>query len=157
VNISFEVVKIGWFEMYQEEEIETLYRNLIETIGPELMHNSEEWACFQCGVYQIRLFPGGTVIHAIIDSDPATDISWISIYTQGEKVYKRCKIIVSSLTVVYILYYAQKSTRLAQDVKNAPPRWKRERYSSRRKKISVVPRVIPSSLLCLGQSQGPKG
>lgn len=128
MDIIFEVVKIGWFEMYQEEEIETLYRNLIETIGPELMHNSEEWACFQCGMYQMRFFCRRIVIHGIIDSDrPAADISWISIYTQGENVYKRCKIIVSSLPVVYILHYAQKSTRLAQDAKNAPPRWRRGR------------------------------
>ncbi|KAJ7455057.1 hypothetical protein FB451DRAFT_1184389 [Mycena latifolia] len=49
VDITFEVVKIGWHEMYQEEEVEQIYRDLIATIGPELMHNSESWGCFGCG------------------------------------------------------------------------------------------------------------
>ncbi|KAJ6526735.1 hypothetical protein B0H19DRAFT_1084321 [Mycena capillaripes] len=86
VDITFEVVKIGWYEMYQEEEVEQIYRDLIATVGPELMHNSDSWGCFECDVM---------ISHADIDPDrPATDIDWMSIYTQGDKVYKRCKIFI---------------------------------------------------------------
>jgi hypothetical protein len=49
VEIEFEVVKIGWYEIYENTEIETLYREFIERIGPELRHNSEGWGCYQCG------------------------------------------------------------------------------------------------------------
>ncbi|KAJ7473685.1 hypothetical protein B0H11DRAFT_2036878 [Mycena galericulata] len=74
--MTFEVVKIGWYEMYTEEEIETLYHEFIASIVPELKHNSETWKCFECDL-------------------PATDIDWMSIYSQGEEIFNRCKIIIS--------------------------------------------------------------
>ncbi|KAJ7908181.1 hypothetical protein B0H13DRAFT_1878837 [Mycena leptocephala] len=49
VEIEFEIVKIGWYEIYENTEIETLYREFIERIGPELRRNSEGWGCYQCG------------------------------------------------------------------------------------------------------------
>lgn len=49
MDINFEIVKIGWYEIYVDKEIETLYRDFIERIGPELTRNSEEWACTLCG------------------------------------------------------------------------------------------------------------
>jgi hypothetical protein len=49
VDITFEVVKIGWYEIYYDEEIDVLYREFIASIGPELAHNSEAWACLGCG------------------------------------------------------------------------------------------------------------
>jgi hypothetical protein len=51
VDIIFEVLKIGGYEMYQEEEVKQRYRDLSATIGPDLMHNSEGWTCFICGMY----------------------------------------------------------------------------------------------------------
>ncbi|KAF7373932.1 hypothetical protein MSAN_00605600 [Mycena sanguinolenta] len=75
LEVTFDVVKIGWYEMYQDTEIERLYHEFVEKIGPELAHNSEEWACLQCGL-------------------PATDIAWISLYTS--KIHKRCTILISA-------------------------------------------------------------
>ncbi|KAJ7854658.1 hypothetical protein B0H13DRAFT_1903556 [Mycena leptocephala] len=75
VDIIFEVLKIGRYEMYQEEEVKQRYRDLSATIGPDLMHNSEGWTCFICG-------------------RPATDIDWMAVWTPGEKVYKRCVVTI---------------------------------------------------------------
>jgi hypothetical protein len=50
VDIVFEGVKIGWYEIYEDKEIEKLYRDLIARISPELIHNSEPWACLECGL-----------------------------------------------------------------------------------------------------------
>lgn len=51
MDIIFEVLKIGWYEMYQEEEVKQRHRDLCAAISPDLMHNSEGWTCFICGVY----------------------------------------------------------------------------------------------------------
>ncbi|KAJ7123375.1 hypothetical protein C8R44DRAFT_875581 [Mycena epipterygia] len=77
VEILFDVVAIGWYEIYENTEIETLCRELIKRIGPELTHNSETWACLECG-------------------GVATDIEWLSTYTHAEMIYKRCKILISA-------------------------------------------------------------
>ncbi|KAJ7314246.1 hypothetical protein DFH08DRAFT_972988 [Mycena albidolilacea] len=73
-HITFEVVKIGWYEIYCDEEIDALYREFIASIGPELAHNSEAWACLGCG------------------GRPAPQTGWVSLYT--EKINKRCSIII---------------------------------------------------------------
>ncbi|KAJ7624058.1 hypothetical protein DFH06DRAFT_1340092 [Mycena polygramma] len=48
VDILFDVVTVGWYDMYQDTEIEALYRDLIERIGPEISQNSEAWTCLNC-------------------------------------------------------------------------------------------------------------
>ncbi|KAJ6506604.1 hypothetical protein C8R45DRAFT_1175662 [Mycena sanguinolenta] len=77
LDIIFDVVKIGWYEVYQETEIETLYREFVEKVGPEVAHSSDEWACLECGL-------------------PATDIAWMSLYTVLEDLFKRCIILISA-------------------------------------------------------------
>ncbi|KAJ7224932.1 hypothetical protein B0H12DRAFT_1328794 [Mycena haematopus] len=77
VEITFDVVKVGWYDIFTDTEIETSYREFIERIGPELMHNSEKWACLQCDL-------------------PATDIDWTSMYTASEHLYQRCTIIITA-------------------------------------------------------------
>ncbi|KAF7344911.1 MYND-type domain-containing protein [Mycena venus] len=75
VEITFDVVTIGWYDIYEDTEIESLYREFVEKIGPELTHNSDKWACLECGL-------------------PATDIAWVSVYTVVEYFYKRCTILI---------------------------------------------------------------
>ncbi|KAJ6506621.1 hypothetical protein C8R45DRAFT_1208676 [Mycena sanguinolenta] len=74
LEITFDVVKIGWYEMYQQTEIETLYCEFVEKIGPELTHNSNEWVCRECGL-------------------PANDIAWMSMYTT--QLHRRCTVLIS--------------------------------------------------------------
>ncbi|KAJ7624066.1 hypothetical protein DFH06DRAFT_1142621 [Mycena polygramma] len=76
VVISFDVVTVGWYDIYQDSEIEEHYRDLLERIGPELSHNSETWACLECDL-------------------PATDIGWFSMYHTTQQPYKRCTIMIS--------------------------------------------------------------
>ena len=96
--MTFEVVKIGWYEAYTEEEIETLYGEFIESIVPELKHNSDTWKCVECGPCLYLLLKS----RSLMDSDlPATDIGWMSIYSQDEEIFNRCTIVVSPLSVVH--------------------------------------------------------
>ncbi|KAJ6506599.1 hypothetical protein C8R45DRAFT_922781 [Mycena sanguinolenta] len=38
LEITFDIVKIGWYDIYHDTEIETRYREFVEAIGPELTH-----------------------------------------------------------------------------------------------------------------------
>ncbi|KAJ7686697.1 hypothetical protein B0H17DRAFT_1136781 [Mycena rosella] len=71
LDISFTIVHIGWYDIYEDKNIEILYREFIARIGPELTHNSDSWDCFECG-------------------RPATDSAWLSIYSETEEIYNRC-------------------------------------------------------------------
>ncbi|KAJ6596240.1 hypothetical protein DFH09DRAFT_1272764 [Mycena vulgaris] len=99
VDLSFEIVKIGWYEIYEDKEIETLYREFIERIGPELTHNSEEWACWEC-------------------CRPATDISWLSLYRSGEKIYNRCTIIIGPACETCAPKLQKSTLKFVQDENN---------------------------------------
>ncbi|KAJ7835032.1 hypothetical protein B0H13DRAFT_218661 [Mycena leptocephala] len=57
------------------DKIETLFREFIATIGPELAHNSEQLTCFGC-------------------ARPATDFAWVSLYDPNG-VVRRCRIFVN--------------------------------------------------------------
>ncbi|KAJ7770042.1 hypothetical protein B0H16DRAFT_1452406 [Mycena metata] len=74
VDISFDVETVGWYEIFEQAEIERLYRELVERIGPELTHNSEEWKCEHCG-------------------RAANEFQWLSVYTELEKMCRRGTII----------------------------------------------------------------
>ncbi|KAJ6577913.1 hypothetical protein B0H19DRAFT_1121774 [Mycena capillaripes] len=73
--ITFEVAQVGYYDIYQDEDIEAQYREFIACIGPELVHNSQTWMCHTCG-------------------RPATDSGWMSLYTPT--MYKRCMVIISA-------------------------------------------------------------
>ncbi|KAJ7440857.1 hypothetical protein FB451DRAFT_1191316 [Mycena latifolia] len=73
LNISFDVVTVGWYDIYMKEDIETLYREFVARIGPELTYNSEAWACIECG-------------------GPATDSAWMSLY--NPKLHNRGTLLV---------------------------------------------------------------
>ncbi|KAJ6506605.1 hypothetical protein C8R45DRAFT_970095 [Mycena sanguinolenta] len=75
LQITFDVVKMGWYDIYDDTEIETRYRDFVETVGPELAHNSDEWACLECGL-------------------PAVDIAWMSVYSKQS--HERCTILISA-------------------------------------------------------------
>ncbi|KAJ7159513.1 hypothetical protein C8R46DRAFT_1108454 [Mycena filopes] len=77
IAFSVDLVTIGWFEIYDEEELEGLYRELTERINPELAHNSEAWECRGCG-------------------RPAVEFGWFSIYTALEKKYNRCSLTIAA-------------------------------------------------------------
>jgi hypothetical protein len=95
--MKFEVVKIGWYEKYTEE-IETLYGEFVVSIVPELKYNSDTWMCVECGPCSYLLLKS----RSLMDPDlPATDIGWMSFYSQGEEIFNRCTIVVSSLSVIY--------------------------------------------------------
>ncbi|KAJ7096797.1 hypothetical protein C8R44DRAFT_889401 [Mycena epipterygia] len=73
LEICFELTRITYYDIYEDKEIETLYREFIARIGPELTHNSEAWACSMCGL-------------------PATDTSWFCVYTPS--LYRRCTVLI---------------------------------------------------------------
>ncbi|KAJ7465605.1 hypothetical protein FB451DRAFT_1179087 [Mycena latifolia] len=73
LNISFDVVTVGWYDIFMEEDIETLYREFVPRIGPELTYNPEAWACIECG-------------------GPATDSAWMSLY--NPKLHNRGTLLV---------------------------------------------------------------
>ncbi|KAJ7769974.1 hypothetical protein B0H16DRAFT_1452346 [Mycena metata] len=77
VDISFDVETVGWYEIFEQAEIERLYRELVERIGPELTHNSEEWKCEHCG-------------------RAAIEFQWLSVYTELEKMCRRGTIITNA-------------------------------------------------------------
>lgn len=103
MDITFEVVKIGWYEIYCDEEIDALYREFIASIGPELAHNCEAWACLGCGGERLRfrLKNDGYLVN-LNSGRPAPQTGWVSLYT--EKIKKRCSIIVCTF-VVYAFHY----------------------------------------------------
>ncbi|KAJ7159498.1 hypothetical protein C8R46DRAFT_1286696 [Mycena filopes] len=77
ITFSVDVVTIGWFEIYDEEEIKVLYRELTERISPELAHNSDAWLCLECG-------------------GAAVEFGWLSIYTEMQKKYNRCTLVLAA-------------------------------------------------------------
>ncbi|KAJ7032677.1 hypothetical protein C8F04DRAFT_1106908 [Mycena alexandri] len=75
--IIFAVVKVALnMIMPPRDKIETLFREFIATIGPELTHNSEQLTCFGC-------------------ARPATDFTWVSLY-DPKGVVRRCRIFVKA-------------------------------------------------------------
>ncbi|KAJ7159509.1 hypothetical protein C8R46DRAFT_1038815 [Mycena filopes] len=79
ITFSVDVVTIGWFEIYNEEELEeVLYRELTERISPELAHNYDAWQCCGCA------------------RRAAVEFAWFSIYTELEKKYNRCSLKIAA-------------------------------------------------------------
>ncbi|KAF8206801.1 hypothetical protein K438DRAFT_1756148 [Mycena galopus ATCC 62051] len=72
VDITFEVAKIGWYDIYFEKEIERSYRDFIVSISPELIHCSDAWACVDCGT-QFAFLTSGVIQFNDELGFPATD------------------------------------------------------------------------------------
>ncbi|KAF7341827.1 hypothetical protein MSAN_02037900 [Mycena sanguinolenta] len=78
VFIIFDVLRTECYEDYDEQRIETLYRDFIVSISPELTHNAEPFQCLECG-------------------RSATDITWVSFYTASRPLSKRCVLVISAV------------------------------------------------------------
>ncbi|KAJ7790516.1 hypothetical protein B0H14DRAFT_210490 [Mycena olivaceomarginata] len=76
IHITFAVVKLAWDQLSPlGEGFDRLFREFIATIGPELAHNPEPWACVYCGV-------------------PTTDFAWTSVY-DPRSIGIRCKAFIN--------------------------------------------------------------
>lgn len=131
MDITFAVVKVAWNGIVPpRDKIETLFREFIATIGPEIAHNSEQLTCFGCGAHfsYLSLKDYGLCIHAGINpARPATDFAWVSLYDPNGAVRRR-RIFVCPTSLTYPLHSTPLGQPRMRKMRQPYPRVDRQTY-----------------------------